>query len=154
MNSGVYIIKNLINGNFYIGSSCDIKKRWNSHKSGLRNNKHVNKHLQNAWNKYGEENFIFEIIEECLPEFCIKREQYYLDSLLEAQKYIKKEKSLFRIKGYNINPTANSQFGKVVSEETKEKMRKNNLGKKHPESVKLKISQSLKGKIYKKRKQN
>jgi hypothetical protein len=44
-------------------------------------NKHSNQHLQNSWNKYGEQNFRFEIVEECYPSDCITREQHYFDTL-------------------------------------------------------------------------
>jgi predicted GIY-YIG superfamily endonuclease len=58
-NYGVYIINNKLNGHNYIGSSINIKQRFAQHKSTLRHNTHRNQHLQNAWNKYGEENFDF-----------------------------------------------------------------------------------------------
>ena len=82
MNSGVYKIQNTVNGKFYIGStSWDFKKRWRRHKYLLRNNKHDNPHLQYSWNKYGEVNFKFEIIEICNSTDCFVREQHYLDTL-------------------------------------------------------------------------
>lgn len=34
--SGIYIIKNLRNGKFYLGQTQNIRKRWNDHKSNLR----------------------------------------------------------------------------------------------------------------------
>jgi group I intron endonuclease len=76
---GIYRIKNLVNGKIYYGSSKDIKKRWRTHKNKLNNGKHHNSPLLNAWNKYGEENFIFEIIELCDEKILLEREQYYLD---------------------------------------------------------------------------
>jgi group I intron endonuclease len=63
MNSGIYQIKNVKNGKLYIGSSIQIEIRWQDHLRDLRNNKHCNKHLQNAFNCYGEENFLFEVID-------------------------------------------------------------------------------------------
>ena len=62
-NCGIYVIQNTINNHIYIGSSINLKQRFSQHKSTLRNNTHKNKHLQSAWNKYGEENFEFIIIE-------------------------------------------------------------------------------------------
>ncbi|MBT9788673.1 hypothetical protein GPK90_04850 [Clostridium sp. MCC344] len=62
---GVYQIKNVANGKIYIGSSKDIFTRWKQHKAKLNKNAHVNEHLQKAWNKYGENNFIFSIVELC-----------------------------------------------------------------------------------------
>lgn len=46
----------------------------------LRHNRHYNKHLQSAWNKYGEDNFDFIVLEECTKETRFVREQYYLDT--------------------------------------------------------------------------
>ena len=57
--SGIYKIENLINHKVYIGQSKDIKSRFNQHKSG-----ETNKHLKHAFEKYGIENFSFEIIKE------------------------------------------------------------------------------------------
>ena len=76
---GIYRIKNKINEKCYYGSSIDIDKRWNRHINDLIKNKHHNFHLQNAWNKYGENNFKFEIIEECDLENLHYTEQKYLD---------------------------------------------------------------------------
>lgn len=60
----IYKIRNLVNGNFYVGSTTSRKERWRTHRNKLRGNRHHCKHLQAAWNKYGEERFIFEVVEE------------------------------------------------------------------------------------------
>jgi len=77
--TGIYKIRNINNNDCYIGSAKNINRRWNRHRCGLRNNKHENIILQRAWNKYGEENFIFEILEECMVEDLLTNEQKYLD---------------------------------------------------------------------------
>lgn len=60
---GIYGIKNKINNHIYIGKTeMNFGDRRDSHYSLLRNNKHWNPYLQNAWNKYGENNFDFVII--------------------------------------------------------------------------------------------
>jgi group I intron endonuclease len=61
---GLYKIINKINGKFYIGSSDNIKRRFNRHLYDLKKNKHDNIHLQNAWNKYGKENFEFQFLRQ------------------------------------------------------------------------------------------
>jgi len=61
--SGIYSITNKENNKKYIGSSKDIYRRWLEHERELNKNTHHSLHLQNAWNKYGKDVFIFEIIE-------------------------------------------------------------------------------------------
>lgn len=61
--TGVYAIYCSGDDKYYIGSSVDIKKRWIGHSSLLRNKKHYNFYLQNAWNKYGEEAFSCFVVE-------------------------------------------------------------------------------------------
>lgn len=58
---GIYIIRNKINSMLYIGSSVDCDRRLKQHFSNLLENKHINKHLQNAYNKYGREHFTSEV---------------------------------------------------------------------------------------------
>jgi group I intron endonuclease len=60
MNSGIYQIKNIINGKTYIGQTQNFSTRKSMHFSELRGGYHHNQHLQNSFNKYGESNFIFE----------------------------------------------------------------------------------------------
>lgn len=76
---GIYKIENVINGHCYIGQSNNIIRRLNEHKWALRNNRHENDYLQKAWNKYGEQNFSIEIIEECTLEKLSEREILYIE---------------------------------------------------------------------------
>jgi group I intron endonuclease len=77
---GIYKIKNKLNDKCYYGSSKNIEKRWKTHLNQLRNKKHINCILQNAWNKYGEDSFIFEIVEECELKNLFDTEQKYIDT--------------------------------------------------------------------------
>jgi group I intron endonuclease len=97
-NTGIYKITNTVNGKFYIGSSNDIKHRWNEHKSKLKSNRHINTKLQNAWNFYGEDKFLFEVVESTdnNQSILFEREQHYLDLF----------KPYMRDIGYNICPKA------------------------------------------------
>ncbi|WP_199614434.1 GIY-YIG nuclease family protein [Paenibacillus alkalitolerans] len=61
---GVYAIRNKVNGKMIIGSAQDIKKRWSNYLTLLRKGEYGNKYLQDEWNKYGEENFEFIVVEE------------------------------------------------------------------------------------------
>lgn len=75
---GIYKIENLVNNKKYIGLSNNIDARWRSHRNMLNRNDHFNIFLQRAWNKYGEENFKFDIIKECSPSELSKKEIYYI----------------------------------------------------------------------------
>jgi len=81
---GIYEIKNRVNGKRYIGSSQDIKGRWWEHRWLLDKQKHYNPHLQHAWDKYGEANFLFIVLEEVTKEQLLSREQEYLDTLVSS----------------------------------------------------------------------
>lgn len=79
IKSGIYKIINKVNGKYYVGSSNNIKVRWKNHIKTLNKNIHKNPHLQSAWNKYGSDNFIFNIVELCSLENLTEIEQKYLD---------------------------------------------------------------------------
>lgn len=81
MISGIYSIRNKVNGKFYIGSSNNIRIRFNTHRFKLRHNIHINSHLQNAFNKYGENAFSFDTLIECPVEFLYEYEQLFIDHL-------------------------------------------------------------------------
>ena len=80
--SGVYKITNNITGDFYIGSSKNIKKRWICHKSPSKWKLRPGMKLYQAFIKYGLDNFIFEVLEETAD--LKKREQYYIEQLKPA----------------------------------------------------------------------
>jgi group I intron endonuclease len=143
--SGVYKILNRKTGKFYIGSSKDIKIRWRDHRRALKKGTHINPLLQRAWNKTGKDHFDFIVLEECVPDLCLEREQHYLDTLKP-----------FRGVGYNIGKTAgggdnitnhpdrakfiekmkqltkgelNGMYGKEHSETTRELQREKSVGR-------------------------
>ena len=62
--SVIYRIRNIIDGKFYVGSTINQRERFRTHRTKLRAGNHHTKHLQNAWRKYGEEAFVFEVVEE------------------------------------------------------------------------------------------
>ena len=79
----IYKISNNINSKVYIGSTKDLNKRWNDHKSSLIKNKHYNKHLQRFVNKYGIDTLTFSIIEKVDDNNnLLIREQIYIDMFL------------------------------------------------------------------------
>lgn len=79
--SGIYCIINTVNNKKYIGSSKHLSRRLWEHRATLRHNCHVNQHLQNAWNKYGEAAFDYFIIERCDESNLIEREQWFINTL-------------------------------------------------------------------------
>lgn len=131
MSCGLYKIKCLNNGKFYIGSSNNIEKRWILHLSKLRNNKHENPVLQNCYNKYGLCSLHIEIILVCLESDLLSEEQKIIDNLFDNQK-----------KCMNISRLANkppSCKGKTLSQSHKRKISASNTGKKRSEETRQKI---------------
>lgn len=80
LKSGIYSITNILNNDAYVGSSSNLYMRKHQHFSKLKVKKHSNKHFQNSVNKYGIENFEFEILELCDIENLITIEQCYIDT--------------------------------------------------------------------------
>jgi group I intron endonuclease len=80
-NPGVYMIKNMISGKFYIGSTTMplLKRVWH-HISLLRTGTHKNTHLQRSYEKHGESNFEVFIIENTEKSETLKREQFWIDN--------------------------------------------------------------------------
>jgi group I intron endonuclease len=119
MKSGIYYIINTINNKCYIGSSCNLTCRQKSHWKLLRNNNHPNIHLQNAWNKYGEHVFKFEIVDEIDENDLLKIENEYL-----------KIAKIFPFSFYNISYNSTSfHKGLKHSDDTKQLLRKLQFGK-------------------------
>ena len=127
MTSGIYEILNTTNGKRYIGSAVNLVTRWQLHRNGLLAGRHVNRHLQSAWNKYGEESFKFLPILTCAKSMLLFYEQQLLDKAKPE---------------YNICPTAGSQLGskrapgfqvgRVLSKDVYAKIGKVNKGRKNP----------------------
>ncbi|HWY35540.1 MAG TPA: GIY-YIG nuclease family protein [Nitrosopumilaceae archaeon] len=141
---GVYVIKNIVNGKYYVGSASNLKTRWTIHKNSLIKNEHHSIKLQRSFNKHGINSFIFEPIQYCSKESLIINEQYWIDHFDSYNK------------GYNCVPKAGSTIGYKHTEDTKKRMSLSkigiklnrpsaNKGKKMSEEQKLKISISNKG---------
>ena len=129
MTCGIYMITNKVNGKIYIGQAVDIETRWGEHKRELRSNYHYSKHLQKAWNKYGEDNFEFTIICECDENQLNTMEEYYIFELMTYDKRV----------GYN--KTYGGGSGRPT-EETKQKLSKSlKIAMSSPE-VRKKISEN------------
>jgi group I intron endonuclease len=105
--SGVYKIINIVNNKCYVGSSVNLRKRCREHILRLRSNKHPNSYLQSSFNKYGEESFIFEYLEEVLDcKLLLRREGHFITLLCPE---------------YNL-ALLNPEGYKTLSEETRKKI--------------------------------
>ncbi len=163
MATGIYMIRNVHSEKCYIGSSSyNIQARWNAHKHDLRKQKHRNKHLQRAWDKYGEEAFEFRILMECAPEDCLAAEQVWMNVFEPEYNAVKIAGGP---RGYKHTAEAKAKIsathkgrippnkGKKASQETREKIslanrgEKNwNFGKKASPETRARLSESHKGK--------
>ena len=157
LKSGIYKIINAASNKCYIGSSKNICERINSHFRDLRKNEHCNKHLQNAWNRYGEDFFSFDVLLYCDED----------DLIFYENRAIGAFNTLDSAKGYNCVPAKRTTLtgsnytefrkrsaktqkrvmqsvearerisrankGRVLSEETRARMSKARKGKKRPE---------------------
>ena len=79
--SGVYKITNTVTGDFYIGSSKDVKRRWASHKCPSSLKRFPNNQLYKDMQKYGLDKFEFEILEEVEEGSLKKKEQQFIETL-------------------------------------------------------------------------
>jgi group I intron endonuclease len=128
----IYKILNKITGKFYIGSAYNFNKRKWVHLCKLRKNYHDNKHLQAAWNKYGEANFEFIVLQECNKDELLKYEQIWLDWT----------KSFCREIGYNTCAIAGNSIGYKHTEEFRAWQANRLKGTKLSEETKAKMSKS------------
>ena len=168
---GIYIIRNKINGKCYIGKTNNIKRRFIEHRTIYHE---TNKSLKLAYKKYGLENFSFEVLEECTVERLNEREIYYIKKikpeynrtsggdgssghkLSEHTKRILKEKAkenwekLPEEKKEHIikNNLKGPRKGHLVSEETRQKLREANLGKKQSLETIIKRKKTLNERGY------
>ena len=160
MGRGIYKIINVVNNKFYVGSAVDLKRRKTRHFSELRNKKHPNGHRQAAWIKYGEQAFVFVVVEE-LPD----------DADLRAAENVWLKEHVGKDYCYNLgvdavapslgksgelSPTwgrkrtpeelaAQSWKGRTHTDEAKQLIRQHWIGKPKSAEVRAKISATLSG---------
>jgi group I intron endonuclease len=147
---GIYAIRNILDNKVYVGKSINITKRFNRHKRSLLLNTQQNKHLQAAWNKYGEKAFVFEIIELCTEAELNSREIYWItriDSLNPIYGYNKKSGG----EGGKLTHDAllrmiKSHIGKKLSREHRKRISMGNLGHSVSQKTRNKIGKAHKGK--------
>lgn len=128
-SAGIYQILNLVNGKIYVGSSINLDRRKIDHWSRLRCKKHSNKHLQNAWDKYGEDKFSFQVLQVVESEKSLAGcEQFWISrTSCDDENH-----------GYNLMTVKDLHY--THSAKTKAKLGDISRGRKHTEETKLKMS--------------
>jgi group I intron endonuclease len=126
-NTGIYEIRNTLNGKRYVGSAVSFEARWKLHRFHLGKGKHHSRHLQASWDKHGSAAFEFRTLLICSRHNLLMYEQAAIDALNPE---------------FNTARTAGSWLGLKHSEETKRKLsilkmgNQATLGYKHrPESL-------------------
>ncbi len=113
--TGVYRLRNLVNGKVYYGSTIDTDQREWQHFNALAAGKHCNRFLQASYKKHGRDAFVFEVVEECPEVDLLLREQVYLDSA-----------ALDRVNHYNLSFLAGKPL--LFKDQTPEQQAKHRAG--------------------------
>ena len=122
---GIYKITNTITGDFYIGSSKNIKERWANHKCQSKWNEHPNNPMYLDMQKYGLDKFVFEILEEVEPEKLKEKEQQFIEKLHPTyNNYNAKGLDIERYKEYQKEYRKSEKFKKYNKEYQKTNKRK------------------------------
>ena len=120
----IYQICHTLSGRTYVGSTNNWKRRRGEHKSELRGGRHCNAHLQRAWNKYGEDAFVFNVLERLPLDQLVTREQFWIDSFPDV---------------FNTCPAAGTTRGLPCTGEKKAKISAANTGRIYSEAAKQRI---------------
>lgn len=139
--TGIYGIKNKQNNKWYVGQAVDIEKRWRDHRKSSRQYTSAGLKLQQAFAKYGHDEFEWVVLEECAPCDLDEREVFWI-----AQKNSFKS-------GYNMTLGGGGRRGYELSQETRAKIGAANrgannwlYGKSLPQETREKIAKANKGK--------
>ena len=110
---GIYMVKNIVTNDFYIGGTRNIYYRLKNHDWTLKNKRHGNSRMQNDALKHGSSSFSYEVLEFCEIDKLGEREQYFIDILMPT---------------YNKWTSIKIPKGYKHSSESIKKMTKNNGG--------------------------
>ena len=138
-NAGVYRISNRVDGKQYIGGSLLVLRRLGHHRSLLRRQLHFNRHLQRAWDKHGEDAFVFEVVQFCDKDDVLFCEQTHLDEMFATV-----DRRLI----YNTATVAAAPMtGLKASDETRRKMSDALRGKRRCEATKERMRKAQRGRV-------
>ena len=118
---GVYKIENTITGDFYIGSSIDVKRRWAKHKCPSTWNNYPNNPMYYDMQKYGIDSFEFQILEEVEIDKLKEIEQKFIEMLKPTYNNINaKGQNVERYKEYRKEYYKEYQYSDKYKEYRKE----------------------------------
>lgn len=153
--SGIYKIENILNHDTYIGQSVNLYGRRDYHFSALKNQNHINAHLQRAYNKYGYKNLVFTIILYCEPYELTYYEQKIVDMIrpryniridcVDSNKGISPSEESRKKISESLSGDKSPNFGNHPSRETREKMSSSQKNKKMPEHYGKNLSKRISG---------
>lgn len=162
--SGIYVLRNVLDDKEYIGSAVDLARRKAQHLSALRNKRHINPHLQGAFNRDGEAAFVWEVLEVCEASALLEREQFHLSQrhrgaiynirliahsnlgMKQSPESIEKRRRALTDRKLSPEHVAKMR-GRKASPETLEKMRLASTGRLKSEAERAKLSAAHKGKV-------
>lgn len=134
--SSIYGIRHTSSGRVYVGSAVRTNERWRQHLRQLQSGTHHSRYLQAAWTKYGSEAFEFVVIEIVTSRNdLLTRENFWITSKNAANPSY----------GFNCCPVAGSQLGMKHSDAAKKKMSSAHSGKIKSEAHQSAINAALKG---------
>lgn len=151
---GIYKIKNMITGDFYIGSANNIRRRFYNHRYTLGTNCHENEHLQNAWNKYGKQAYEFTTVLLCDIENKLYYEQTLLDGLRPAYNMAKYAAAPMQGRHHSVETRAKYSevrkgntyaLGHKMSEENRLKLLEANTGRHPSDETRRRLSEATTG---------
>ncbi len=172
MECGIYKIENVTDGKIYIGSSVTLKNRKYKHFWMLQKGIHDNNHLQHSYNKFGQDSFIFDVLEVCCPEELIVKENFYIDkfksndsifgynlaTVNEFRRNTYNDEVKINLSKYNLQKNGNMKIFSLTNIETNEEhifnslvdganyLSENGFSKGSLRNIRMKISNSLRGK--------
>lgn len=122
----IYAIINIVNDKHYVGQAADKDYRWREHRKSLRGFYHHSLPLQRAWSKYGEQNFIFVVLEKLDDAANLNEREAHWGKLLKPE--------------YNVAPLGGSMRGYKHTDEARQNMSDAHKGYKASAETKAKMS--------------